>query len=75
MATLSDIIADLTSAKELIQSRLSVDGPEGKSTLALQRKLGASVASKISRLPYISPGDAKHLLDAAKQSTTNALLS
>ena len=37
----------------------------GSSATALQRQLGTSIASKIARLPALSPGDAAHLLDAA----------
>ena len=62
MSTLKDILSDMKEAKALVAAR---EHHGGSSATALQRQLGTSLASKIARLPALSPGDAARVLDAA----------
>jgi len=61
MSTLKDILSDMKEAKALVEAR---GHHGGSSATALQRQLGTSIASKIARLPALSPGDAAPLLEA-----------
>ena len=61
MSTLKDILSDMKEAKALVAAR---EHHGGSSATALQRQLGTSLASKIARLPALSPGDAAPLLEA-----------
>ena len=65
MATLDSILSDMRDAKSLIDSRRAVD-KDGSSVVTLKKQFAASLASKIGKLASLSPGDAKHLLDAAR---------
>ena len=65
MATLDSILSDMRDAKSLIDSRRAVD-KDGSSVVTLRKQFAASLASKIGKLASLSPGDAKHLLDAAR---------
>ena len=64
MANLDSISSDMRDAKSLIESRRAVD-KGGSSVVTLRKQFAASLASKIGKLVSLSPGDAKHLLDAA----------
>ena len=63
MASVSNVLDDIKEASALIAARGSVDG-DGKSTIALQKNLVTSIATTISRLAALSPGDAKLILQA-----------
>ena len=61
MSALKDILSDMKEAKALVEARGHHGGSSAK---ALQRQLGTSIASKIAKLPALSPGDAAPLLEA-----------
>ena len=62
MSAVKDILSDMKEANALVAAR---EHHGGTSAAALQRQLGTSLASKIARLPALSPGDAAPLLEAA----------
>ena len=72
MSTLKDILSDMKEAKTLVAAR---EHHGGSSATALQRQLGTSIASKIARLPALSPGDAAPLLEAVHSCGQSAPLS
>ena len=53
----------------MMESRRAVD-KDGSSVVTLIKQFAASLASKIGKLVSLSPGDAKHLLDAARDLRT-----
>ena len=65
MASIHTIMTDMRDSGSLIASRRSMDR-DGSSAAGLQRQLADSIATKISKLPALSPADATHLLQAAQ---------
>ena len=65
MATIGALVSDMGDMKALLASKSAAEGDQA-SLRALQKKMAASLASKIAKLPALSPGDAKHLFDATQ---------
>lgn len=61
MSTATEIMEEMSETHKLITARKLVD-PDGSQTVALKRKLAASIATKISHMTMLSPGGAKDLL-------------
>ena len=65
MSTINSLVNDMSESMQLIASRRAMDDNDASAN-ALMKKFASSMASKIAKLPVLSPGDAKHLSDAAK---------